>query len=140
MVIEKLRIEDIPQLLKLYNTLAPFESSHKKSLEVYNEMLKDENYLLLAAKKEEEIIGSVLGICCKGLMFPFLVIEDVIVKEEIRGKGVGRKLMKALDEFANRKNCSYAILVSSGFREGAHKFYERVGFKDSVRGFRKIYY
>ncbi|NOW53756.1 GNAT superfamily N-acetyltransferase [Clostridium saccharobutylicum] len=69
----------------------------------------------------------------------FLVIEDVVVKEGLRGKGIGRKLMESLDEFAKTKECAYAILVSSDYRKNAHKFYENSGFTDSVRGFRKVY-
>jgi GNAT superfamily N-acetyltransferase len=73
------------------------------------------------------------------LAVPFLVIEDVIVKDRNRGKGIGRKLMESLDEFAKNKNCAYAVLVSSAFRKGAHQFYEKAGFTDSVIGFRKVY-
>ncbi|WP_010074423.1 GNAT family N-acetyltransferase [Clostridium cellulovorans] len=139
MVIDKLKAEDIPHLLELYSSLVPFELSIENSFEVYKQMLKDESYHLLVAKEDNELLGSVLGICCKSLTVPFLVIEDVIVKEGLRGKGIGRKLMEALDEFAKKNNCAYSILVSSGFRKEAHKFYENVGFIDSVKGFRKVY-
>lgn len=137
--IEKLKKEDIPELLKLYQSLIPFNTSMAQSVEIYKEMLRDERYLLLVAKDDNEIVGSALGVCCIGLIEPFLVIEDVIVKDGNRGKGIGRKLFEALDEFAKGKHCGYAILVSSAFREGAHQFYERIGFADSVVGFRKIY-
>ncbi|WP_425804259.1 GNAT family N-acetyltransferase [Desulfitobacterium sp. Sab5] len=139
MIIEKLKKEDILDLLELYSTLIPFKIFIDKSFETYKKMLMDENYLLLVAKEDNRVLGSALGICCKGLVVSFLVVEDVIIKEGLRGKGIGRKLMESLDEFAKRKQCAYAILVSSGFRKEAHKFYENVGFKDSVQGFRKIY-
>lgn len=139
MIIEKLKIEDILDLLELYSTLIPFKISVDNSFETYKEMLMDENYLLLVAKEDNRVLGSALGICCKGLTVHFLVVEDVIIKEGLRGKGIGRKLMESLDEFAKRKQCAYAILVSSGFRKEAHKFYENVGFQDCVQGFRKIY-
>ena len=139
MMIEKLKAEDIPELLELYNTLIPFETSLDKAMDAYQEMLFDDNYLLLVAKENNIVIGSALGICCKCLAVSFLVIEDVIVKDGLRGKGIGRKLMESLDEFAKRKHCAYAILVSSAYRIEAHKFYEKAGFKDSVAGFRKLY-
>lgn len=139
MIIEKLKLEDIPDLLELYKELGPFEVSFESSLETYKKMLMDEAYLLLVAKEDNNVIGSVLGICCKSLVGSFLVIEDVVVKESLRGKGIGRKLMESLDEFAKTKHCDYAILVSSGFRKEAHKFYESVGFIDGVIGFRKVY-
>jgi hypothetical protein len=39
--IEKLKNEDIPELLELYKTLIPFETSLDRSLEIYKEMLLD---------------------------------------------------------------------------------------------------
>lgn len=139
MTIEKLKIEDLSQVLELHKTLVPFEIAFDKSLNIYKEMLKNENYYLVVAKEDNDIIGCAIGICCKCLAVSFLVIEDVIVKDGLRGKGIGQKLMEELDEFAKRKECAYAILVSSDFRKNAHKFYENIGFTDSVRGFRKVY-
>ena len=46
---------------------------------------------------------------------------------------------EAVDAFAKEKNCAYAILVSSGFRTDAHRFYYNHGFNEDVKGFRKIY-
>lgn len=141
-IIEKLKIEDIEELLELYKKLAPFENLVEESIEIYKQMFKDDQYLILTAKDEGKVIGSVLGICCKSIATggrPFLVIEDVIVDENVRGKGIGSKLIGSIEEFGKRNNCAYGILVSSGFRKDAHKFYESLGFTEDVRGFRKMY-
>ncbi|MDP4143832.1 MAG: GNAT family N-acetyltransferase [Bacillota bacterium] len=142
MIIEKLKVEDIQSLLDLYKELVTFKNSLEESVEIYKEMLNNDKYILLAAKNENELIGSALGICCKSLATsgkPFLVIEDVIVKGGLRGMGIGKKLFEALDEFAKENNCAYSILVSSDFRKEAHAFYENLGFVDGVKGFRKMY-
>jgi GNAT superfamily N-acetyltransferase len=139
MIIEKLKIEELLQVLELHKDIIPFAISFDKAFEMYNEMLLDDNYFVVVAKEEEEVIGSAIGICCKTLTVPFLIIEDVVVKEGLRGKGIGKKIMESLDSFAEGKNCAYAILVSSDFRKKAHKFYESHGFTDGVRGFRKVY-
>lgn len=142
MVIEKLKLEDIEGLLELYKELTPFENSLERSIEIYKEILQDEQYLIVVAKENNKVIGSAFGVCCKCLSVggsPFLVIEDVIINEDFRGQGVGKKVMKVLDEFAEEKNCGYAILVSSDYRKKAHAFYDNLGFVDGVRGFRKIY-
>ena len=138
-VIEKLMLEEIPSILELYHDFLPFETSLDKSKEFYKEMVSHEHYYLAVAKEDGEILGSALGICCMSLTVSFLVIEDVIVKEGLRGKGIGRKLMEALDEFAQSNDCAYAILVSSGHRKEAHQFYNQVGYTEHVEGFRKIY-
>ncbi|WP_210238500.1 GNAT family N-acetyltransferase [Aquibacillus sediminis] len=138
-VIDKLEAKDIPNLLEMYKELIPFEMSQEESIQLYEEISANENYFLAVAKENNELIGSALGICCKSLTVPFLVIEDVIVKQGIRGKGIGRMLMEALDAFAIENNCAYAIVVSSGHLKEAHKFYQRVGFTEHVEGFRKVY-
>jgi hypothetical protein len=75
MIIEKLNIEDLSQVLELHSTLIPFEISFDKSLEIYKEMLKNENYYLVVAKEDNKVIGSAIGICCKCLAVSFLVIS-----------------------------------------------------------------
>lgn len=137
MKIERLQSNDIPQLLELYKELVPFESSADTATDNYRAIIGNEDYCLVVAKEDTEILGSALGVCCHSLTTPFLVIEDVIVKETERGKGIGRKIMAVLENFAKQKHCTYAILVSSDFRKPAHAFYESIGYTDGVRGFRK---
>ena len=139
MIIEYIKKEELPQLLELYKTLVPFECSLEKAEKTYEDMINNEQYHLIAAKENGKVLGSMLAIVCSSITTPFLVIEDVIVKEGIRGKGIGRKLMSRIDEIAAENKCDYAILISSSFRKGAHKFYETMGFNDSVVGFRKVY-
>ena len=141
--IEALKQEDMPQLIELYKELIPphieFNTSLERCLKTYKTMEQDDCSFLAVAKENGEIVGSALGICCQCLVNPFLVVEDVIVRSDQRGKGVGRMLMEALDQFAKEKGCAYSFLVSSDFRTGAHSFYESIGYTDGVVGFRKIY-
>lgn len=142
MIIEKLKRSDIPKLLELYKELVDCNNALNTSTEIYEKMLEDEKYIILVAKEDDKILGSILAITCMTLAMEgknFLVIEDVIVRDGLRGKGIGKSLMKAADDFALETNCLYSILVSSGFRKDAHKFYEKSGYTEDVRGFRKFY-
>jgi len=144
MVVKKLSIDEIPQLIKLYDELMGDWARNETpiSQKIYLDIVGNDDYLVLVAKDSEEIVGTAMGVCCKTLSFAgknFLLIEDVIVAEGFKRKGVGRKLFEALDNFAAEKNCAYAILVSSGFRKGAHAFYEKMGYVDDVKGFKKSY-
>lgn len=89
MIIEKLKVEDFLQVLELYSIFIFFEILFDKLFEIYKEMLINENYYLVVVKEDNEVIGFVIGICCKCLVVFFLVIEDVVVKEGLRGKGIG---------------------------------------------------
>ena len=54
------------------------------------------------------------------------IIEDVVVKENQRGKGIGKLLVNNLIEKAKKNNCDKIILSSS---EKNLKFYQKLGFK-----------
>ena len=54
------------------------------------------------------------------------IIEDVVVKENQREKGIGKLLVKNLIEKAKKNNCDKIILSSS---EKNLKFYEKLGFQ-----------
>lgn len=142
MVIDKLQIKDIESLLELYNELVDIENDKDIAINKYKEILENDNYLLIVAKDGDEVVGSILGVVCKCLAMNgdnFLVIEDVIVKENARGHGIAKRLMQSIEEFAKSKKCAYSILVSGESRKVAHKFYEKSGFNDEVIGFRKMY-
>ena len=139
MVIERLTQRYIAQVVELQKTLVPFELSPEEAAARLEYILSNPDYTLLIAREGDAVLGTVTGICCRALSMPFLVIEDVVVREDCRGQGIGKQLMNELDRFATEKECEYAILVSSGFRQGAHSFYEKLGFTEDVRGFRKGY-
>ncbi|TDF93727.1 GNAT family N-acetyltransferase [Paenibacillus piri] len=52
-------------------------------------------------------------------------------------RGAGRLLMRTLEEFGYKQNCSYVILVSESKREPSHAFYEWIGYSADQRGFKK---
>lgn len=139
MVIEKMQPESVEQVLSLQQTLVPFSLCLDSAKTLYETLQHDEDHYIAVAREGDAILGTATGICCHGLGGNFLVIEDFVVREDLRGKGIGSRLMAQLDAFAISKNCIYAILVSSGFRKNAHRFYEKCGFCDDVRGFRKNY-
>ena len=139
MVIEELKPEYMEQVQALQWSLAPFGREKEEAKRILRTMRDSEDYFLVVAREGDEILGTATGVCCNVLSGSFLAIEDVVVKETRRGMGIGARLMEALDEFARQRGCLYAILVSSGFRKEAHKFYEKQGFVEDVRGFRKGY-
>jgi ribosomal protein S18 acetylase RimI-like enzyme len=56
-------------------------------------------------------------------------IEDVVVDEGARGKGVGRKLMKHALDVAKELGAKSADLTSRPSREAANKLYQTIGFE-----------
>jgi GNAT superfamily N-acetyltransferase len=64
-------------------------------------------------------------------------ITSLVVSEDGRGQGVGRRLVEAVESWARARG-AVRLSVSSGLaRAGAHAFYERLGYAPSGRRFTK---
>lgn len=131
--------EQLPQVVELHRTILPFEFTLEQARSRYQEILNDPNCRVLCAAEGGQVLGTVTLVCSKALSGNFLVLEDFVVRPGQTGKGIGGRIMEAVDTFAKEKECGYAVLVSSGFRTDAHRFYHTHGFTDDVRGFRKVY-
>ena len=140
MVIEQAKVEDFEQVWALQTSIAPIGRTKEEAKTALQAIIKNPDCFLAVAREGEEILGTVTGVCCHIMLGSFLAIEDMVVREDCRGRGIGGQLMAAMDEFAVGRGCLYAILVSSGFRKEAHRFYEKHGFVEEVRGFRKGYF
>jgi ribosomal protein S18 acetylase RimI-like enzyme len=57
------------------------------------------------------------------------IIEDVIVDEAARGRGIGEALVRRLLGLAREKGAKGVSLTSNPKREAANRLYQRMGFK-----------
>ena len=90
---------------------------------------KGENHLILAVDE-----GAAVGFLSLSVSFHLhhagkvATVEELIVTENSRGKGVGKMLMSSATEFAKEKKCEIIELASGFKRVDAHGFYEKIGF------------
>ena len=80
----------------------------------------------IVAMEEGNVLGYASIHYIKKITRKSWIIEDVVVKENQRGKGIGKLLVKNLIEKAKKNNCDKIILSSS---EKNLKFYEKLGFQ-----------
>jgi ribosomal protein S18 acetylase RimI-like enzyme len=93
----------------------------------------------------EDESGTVIG-CLQLLILPGLgslgkqraQIEAVRIESTLRGKGLGSQLIGYAVKRAREKGCKLVQLTSDNSRQGAHRLYERLGFKASHVGM-KLY-
>lgn len=134
-------VDDLESLAQLFEELSGEETDRCKMKENFRLMESNPNYVVLTAKEDNLVIGSVMGIICLDLVRqcrPFMVIENVIVKSAWRGRGIGVKLMEEIEAIGRQRSCYYTMFVSGGHRKGAHQFYESIGYDlDLVQGFKK---
>lgn len=67
---------------------------------------------------------------------PYGLLEDLLVKEEHRKKGVGSALVREAVAEAKRLGCYKVIGTSRLSREEVHHFYEKLGLKKRGYEFR----
>ena len=60
---------------------------------------------------------------------PAGVVEDVAVLPAFQGRGIGRAMMEHAREQCRRAGCYKMTLSSNLAREGAHRFYDQLGFE-----------
>jgi ribosomal protein S18 acetylase RimI-like enzyme len=88
----------------------------------------DASHLLLALDDDGTILGSLTLV-----VFPIPTgwrawIEDVVVDDAARGRGVGEALNRHAIERARTAGCSTVDLTSRPSREAANRLYQRLGF------------
>ena len=141
MTIRDMEPDDIDALSKLYYQFWNEESDTQKMKNKFTKLQKDKSYIFLCATENEKLIGSVMGIVCEelyGECEPFLVLENMVVDNDYRQKGVGRALFSELENRAKTNACTQIILVTEADRKDACGFYESIGFHPAAnRGFKK---
>ncbi len=61
-------------------------------------------------------------------------MEDVVVKNDVQGQGVGREMMQFAADTARQLGGHKLVLSSGKARKQAHSFYEYLGYeKDGYR-------
>jgi len=57
------------------------------------------------------------------------VVEDVVVRQDWRGKGVGKQMMRFAMNRCLERGCYKVALSSNLRRKAAHRFYDDLGFQ-----------
>ena len=107
-----------------------------KANEILKKIKQNPNHIIYVAIDNKKIVGSTtLLIEQKFIHDGGLVghIEDVVVRKDYEGKGIGIKLVTSMLERAKEKNCYKTILDC---KDDVKQFYERIGFKLESNGMR----
>jgi GNAT superfamily N-acetyltransferase len=102
----------------------------------YPALIAADGACLLLALNASELMGYLLGF--EHLTFyasgPVAWAEEVFVRDQDRGRGVGRALLTGFEQWAAARDC---VLVALATRRAA-PFYRALGYEDSAVYFRKI--
>ena len=65
-------------------------------------------------------------------------LTALVVAPSARGRGVGRRLVEAIEGWARSKGCARIAVTTAQHRTGAHAFYERIGYEHTGRRYAKM--
>lgn len=140
MIVREANPADALRLTELYNQLVN-NPAVKVEPEQIQALHEDKRSKLFVCDYQGNVVGSALVSLCSDVMFrkqPFAVVENVIVDIVAQSQGVGSALFREIEIFCVNTNCSKIMLLSSMQRTDSHVFFEKKGFRGTVkRGFVK---
>jgi len=100
--------------------------------QIFDKKLATNQFVHLIAESDGQILGygsfSIkLNLWASGKI---AYIDELVVDENSRNLGIGKKLIEELKKSALQKNCAHLELDSSHHRQLAHRFYEKLGFEN----------
>ena len=104
-------------------------SSAPVSAQELEEIIESDTTVLFAARSGQEIVGFLTLAMFRIPTGVRAWIEDVVVDNQARGKGVGDALNRAALAEAERRGAKTVDLTSRPSREAANRLYQRLGFK-----------
>lgn len=150
-VIREARLDDLPALLVLYRGLsegAPDAYAGERELTpeearpIFDEIARDPRQVLLVAEQDGELVGSVTLEVYPNLIHegrPSGLVENMVVAAAVRRSGLGRQLLDEVNRRARDLNVVKLSLTSNLAREGAHRFYESLGWQRTHAGYTLVY-
>ena len=135
--VRRARPDDADDVARLAAALAmSFEFSAASFRENYPALLAEDGACLLLAVSGSASIGYLLGF--RHLTFyangPVGWVEEVVVRDQDRGQGIGRVLMDAFEQWAAARGCALVALAT----RRAGPFYRALGYEESATYFRKV--
>ena len=120
-------------LSQLTSTSIDFNSS------ALDEILNSISTKLFVALVEHNIVGTYTLVIFRIPTGATARIEDVVVEEKWRGKGIGKKMMKHAIELVKKEGIFKIELTSHHSRIEANKLYQSLGFEQIETNVYRLY-
>lgn len=130
--IRKAEEKDFPEILNMIKELAEFEKAPEQVINSVEKMKNEKEYFgcFVAELPDGNIAGMAL------YFFAYftwvgksLYLDDLYVKTQYRGKGIGTKLLTKIFKLAKDENCGRLRWQVLNWNINALKMYEKAGAK-----------
>jgi GNAT superfamily N-acetyltransferase len=121
-LIRPLRPGDLDAVMRLHQELGwnpAFQSDGTTLRQRLIGLVTEENVLLLVAEISGQVVGYIHGEIIAYLLFAGreMVVSEMFVERQWRGKGVGSALLAAIEEQAAKQRCFRISVLNSRERE-----------------------
>ena len=106
--------------------------SKEPSIKDIREVLNHDSVIILIAQHDSDIVGMITMNIKNTIEEKTGFIDDFVVLDEFRGRGIGLGLMDRILEVGEKQNLAYVDLTcdpKNPQRAAAHRMYEEFGFK-----------
>lgn len=142
-VVRRARRADVPRLAALYHQLhldsySETEVPPVRMLRAFDALAADRRHTILLAEEGAELIGTAHVIVVAHLghgLAPMAIVENAVVDEAARSRGVGELLMRHAAAIARQAKCYKLCLTTNIRRLRAHRFYQRLGWRRTHFGY-----
>jgi ribosomal protein S18 acetylase RimI-like enzyme len=119
------------EVVATLNRLLPQLSSTAQPLDsgVLRRILAAEGTIVLVARLDGTIVGALALSVSAALTAVRARIEDLVVDEAVRGRGIGAALTQEAIRLARAAGATPILLTSRPSRVAAGRLYERMGFR-----------
>ena len=114
-----MKIEKVESNKEIENFI---EEEHQK-YEAKNGVVCNYTPFCFIAKENDELMGAIAG----ATFFSEVYIDELVVREDQRGKDIGTKLINAVEEYYKDSGFNNMNTCTNEFQ--APKFYEKCGFE-----------
>jgi predicted N-acetyltransferase YhbS len=134
--IRPLRRTDIDVVMQLHRELGwnpAFKADGSTLRQRLEALTTEDNALLLVAESSGQVVGYIHGEILTYLLFAGreMLITEVFVMEQARGRGVGKALIGAIEAAAVKEKCFRISVLNSRERESYKRaFYPSLGYEE----------
>ncbi len=145
-IIREARSADVAALVAIFAADELGGHGDTTAPEVFGEYLRaferiatSRDQTLYVAEREGQVVGTFQTMIVTALVgrgSSSMIIEAVQTRGDMRGQGIGARMIEFAIAEAKGRGLRLVQLTSNASRSDAHRFYERLGFKQSHLGFK----
>jgi GNAT superfamily N-acetyltransferase len=127
---------DLDAILELYLFLhedsIPKKDEHLR--DTWLQIIQDPNHHLIVNEVDGKIVSSCVCVIIPNLtrnIRPYAFVENVVTREDYRGKGYAGECLEFAREIAEKENCYKMMLLTGSKKPETLRFYEKAGYNSS---------